>query len=196
MENIDKAGWISQISVAGWVCMAVVAVVLIVLAFILVSKILKEKNLVTPAFSLTEKTQIMAESRELSDNQMRGAKEILGYIGVELRHEADMSFIDQDMLEKAYLNKVFEIIILELLEQFRIDLVRNHIVKRNEQELKEYTAAKAEIYYKMVQSILSECNDEIPRFSLPSLLDNIPESEFYELYYKAYLNAKRLSSGY
>ena len=127
---------------------------------------------------------------------MRGAKEILGYIGVELRHEADMSFMDQDLIERAYLDKAFKLIVLELLEQFRLDLVRNHIAKRTESELKEYTEAKSEIYYLSVQAMLSEFNHDLPRFNLTSLLDNISQREFYDLYYKAYLNAKRLSSGY
>lgn len=192
MDNADKMSWLAQVPLGAWICFSIVALVAIVLLFILI----KNKNLVTPKFSITEKTQIQAESRELSDNQMRGAKEILGYIGVELRHEADMSFMDQDLIERAYLDKAFKLIVLELLEQFRLDLVRNHIAKRNEAELKEYTEAKAEIYYLSVQAMLSDFNKDLPRFNLTSLLDNISQREFYDLYYKAYLNAKRLSSGY
>lgn len=187
---------LSQLPPLAWICLTIVLLYLIAAVYILLKKVINEKNIVTPSFKIEEKAKIQAETRELSDNQMRGAREILGMIKVELRHEADMIFADQDSIERDLLDEIFENILLQLLDHFRIDLVRNHIIKRNDAELKEYTQAKSDIYYTLVKTLLSEKNSKLPRFSLPKLLDNFSDREFYEIYYKAYLNARRLSSGY
>lgn len=196
MESVDKYSWIGQVPTVAWVMLSLVCITLIILLFILVTRILKEKNIVTPHFSLTEKQQLQAESRELSDHQMRGAQEILGYIAVELREISNEKFPQMTYLEKAYMDLLGKYIISSILENFRLDLVRNHIVKKSDIELKEYAEAKADIYYIMVKSIISKWNMGIEQYDLNIILDGIPQSEFNTLFYKAYKNAVKLSYGY
>lgn len=192
----ENLSWIATAPVYAWVFVLIIISLLLGTIILICFKGLKGKNINTPRISITEKTQLQAESRELSDNQMRGAREILSWVEVSLRKASDVMFVNQDLLERAYLDLLFKYISSVLLEQFRLDIVRNHIVKKTESELKEYSEAKAEIYHSMVKAVLSKHDSDIPTFCIIDLMDNITVKDFYEVYYKAYLNAKRLSVGY
>lgn len=188
--------WISQLPIAGWICITLVCLTAFAVVLIGALRLIKTKDIAIGNFKMSEKTQLQAESRELSDNQMRGAREVLSYIQVMLREQSSKKFPGLTYLESSFLDLLFKYIMTSLLEQFRLDLVRNHIVKKTESELREYSSAKADIYYMSVQAILSRYNHEIERFNLSDLLMNIPQEEFDRLYFKAYLNAKKLSIGY
>lgn len=194
--NDSKLSWIAEVPVYAWIFATLMLIIILGTLALVVLKVLKDKNITTSLFSVTEKSQLQAESRELNDNQMRGAREILSWIEVTLRNTSEKTFVNQDLLERAYLDLLFKYISSTLLEQFRLDLVRNHIVKKTESELKEYSEAKAEIYRSMVMAILSKHNSDLPNLPLIELLNDLSTKDFFDVYYKAYLNAKRLSVGY
>lgn len=171
--------------------MLVVAIVVIGLYFLL-----RNKNIAIKGVSVTQKTQIQADARELSDNQMRSAKIFIGKLKISFLQEADRLWPNKTALEADFLSLLMEHINSNLLEQFRIDLVRNHIVSKTEDELKVYTQAKASMYRMKVEMFFNDYNRNLPDFDLRTLIDKVQEDTFYELYYKAYLSAKKLSIGY
>lgn len=176
--------------------LSVTIIVVVALIVVGLALILKNKDIKLKSFSISEKEQLQAEGRELSDNQMRTAKIHIGSIRVLLRDEVDKEFTDIKPLELAYLDLLINKITDNLLEQFRIDLVRNHIVKKTEEELKVYTQAKAQTYYTKIKLFLDDYNYNIPRFDLKKIVDVIPYQKFYNIYYTSYLSAKQLSVGY
>lgn len=168
----------------------------VVLIFFLLLQVIRTKDIKTPVFSIAAKEQIQAEGRELSDNQMRTAKIHIGSIRVLLREEVDRQFTDMSPLQLAYMDLLIGKITDNLLEQFRIDLVRNHIVKKSEDELKVYTQAKAQTYYTKIKVYLDDYNYNIPAYDFKKIVDVIPFQKFYNIYYTSYLSAKQLSVGY
>lgn len=191
MES-NAATTISSIPTIGWAVILVIAIIVVLAVFV----ILMKKDVKTPYFSTTEKNRIQAESRELSDNQMRGAKVFIGSIRTILNEATIKTFPDINRIEKAYLNLLFNHIVQNLLDQFRIDLVRNHIIQKNEAELKEYTKAKADIYYMKIIDFLESYNSDIPQYDLKAIMKDVSGEQIYNLYYKSYENAKSLSIGY
>lgn len=190
MEN--ATGIVSSIPILGWI---VIFLSVCVLAAVIII-VFRNKNIKTPFFTANEKLQIQAEGRELSDNQMRSGKALIGSLKSVLRDKAYESFPYLKPFEIAYLNLLFEHIIQYLIEQYRIDLVRNHIVKKTESELYEYTQAKSEMYYLKVRSFLDEYNIDLPEYDFMKIMEKIPQTYFYETYAKVYRSAKQLSLGY
>ena len=167
-----------------WVCIMITVISVVALVIVGLYYILKGKNVTTPIISITEKERIQSESRELSDNQMRTAKIHIGSIRTIMMEEAEKLFTDMEPLE------------LNLLEQFRIDLVRNHIVKKSDEELKVYTQAKANTYYTKIRVFLGDYNHNIKKYDFKKIIDAIAYQRIYDIYYQSYLSAKQLSAGY
>ena len=184
---------VGQIAACAVSVIAVSAVVMFGL-----SKLLKGRNLKTPIISITEaeKERIQSDSRELSDNQMRTAKIHVGSIRLLLITEAEKKFPGMSSIESAYMALLAGRITDNLLEQFRIDLVRNHITKKTDEELQVYTRAKASTYYTKVKLFLCDYNSNLPEYDLKTIMDGIPFKEIYDIYYESYLSAKQLSAGY
>lgn len=179
-----------------WISLLLTVVAVVSIVGFVIYKILSGKDITTKAFTATQKVQIQADSRELSDNQMRAAKVILGKLKVLLCTEADVIWTSKTSLETDYISLLLNHITTHLLEQYRIDLVRNHIMQKNYEELKIYSDAKAVMYRMKVESFLNDYNRCIPQYDLKRILDNVPENTFKELYYQAYSQAKSLSVGY
>jgi hypothetical protein len=176
--------------------MMITAVASVGMVLFALYSILKGRNLTTPIISLTEKEKIQAEGRELSDNQMRTAKIHIGSIRTLLREQSYELFPDMTALESAYMELLTGKITDNLLEQFRIDLVRNHIIKKSEDELKIYTQAKANTYYTKIRLFLDDYNHNILKYDFKKIIDSIPYQRIYDIYYESYLSAKQLSVGY
>lgn len=190
MEVLKELPWFA------WICMSITVVAVITLVVFGLYYILKGKNITTPVVSITEKEKIQAESRELSDNQMRTAKIHIGSIRTILMEQAEKVFEDMEPLETAYVELLTGKITDNLLEQFRIDLVRNHIVKKSDEELKVYTQAKASTYYTKIRVFLSDYNHNIKKYDFKKIIDSVPQQKIYDIYYLSYLSAKQLSAGY
>lgn len=181
----------------------IIAITLCVIAiigavFVAVRLLSRGKNLSTPVFKLTEpeKERVQAESRELSDNQMRTAKIHIGSIRMLMITEAERIFPGMTSLEQAYTGLLAGKITDNLLEQYRIDLVRNHIVKKSDEDLKIYTQAKASTYYTKIRLFLCDYNPNLPNYDLKKIIEGIPFKDIYDIYYESYLSAKQLSMGY
>ena len=179
-----------------WVCIMITVIAVVALVVVGLYLILKGKNVTSPIISITEKERIQSESRELSDNQMRTAKIHIGSIRTLMMEEAEKLFMDMEPLELAYIELLTGKITDNLLEQFRIDLVRNHIVKKSDEELKVYTQAKANTYYTKIRVFLGDYNHNIKKYDFKKIIDAIAYQRIYDIYYQSYLSAKQLSAGY
>ena len=196
MDNaVDAVRGMGIPQIVAWTAAVVVVCAAVVLGL---RFLLRGKNFSTPIVKITEaeKERIQSDSRELSDNQMRAAKIHIGSLRLLLLGAAGKEFPEMDQLEQAYLSLLVERITDNLLEQFRIDLVRNHIVKKTPEELEVYTRAKASMYYTKIRLFLCDYNLYIPRYDLKKIMDGIPFKEVFEIYKESYTSARQLSTGY
>lgn len=179
-----------------WISLLIAIILVIGIICTTLYLLLRNKNINTKIFSATEKEKIQADSRELSDNQMRAAKIMINKLKIMMIEESDKLYPNKTLLEANFIDLLLGRITDNLLEQFRIDLVRNHIVKKNEDELKIYSQSKATMYYTKVEVYLSDYNRTMPEYNLKDIIKGIPEKVFFEHYYDAYKSAKDLSIGY
>ena len=75
------------------------------------------------------------------------------------------------------------------------DLTRNHISKKNNYELDEYSRAKALGYYSMIKDRLFVFNDKLPEYDLPKIMERISISDFETLFRDIYYSARRIAGG-
>lgn len=190
------AGLLSGLPPYVWAYITIIFTVVVAIVAVTLVVLLKNKEIKTKSFSITEKEQIQAESRELSDNQMRTAKIHIGSIRILVSDQVDKQFEGITPIEKSFMDLLVKQITDNLLEQFRIDLVRNHIVKKTDEELKVYTQAKAQTYYTKIKLYLNDYNYVIRRYDFKKLVDAIPFQQIYDIYYESYMSAKQLSVGY
>ena len=67
------------------------------------------------------------------------------------------------------------------------------ITKKNENELKDYSDAKAKGYYYMMYDRLYNMNSKLPDYNLPKILENIPETEIKTIFYEIYYSARNIA---
>jgi hypothetical protein len=181
--------------IVAWTAAAVVVCAAVALGL---RFLLRGKDFSTPIVKITEaeKERIQSDSRELSDNQMRAAKIHIGSLRVLLLESAEKEFPDMSQLEQAYLALLVARITDNLLEQFRIDLVRNHIVKKTPEELQVYTRAKATMYYTKIRLFLCDYNLYMPSYDLKKIVEQVPFKQVFDIYLESYTSARQLSTGY
>lgn len=194
--KIGVNGYSMTVTPLMWISV-VVGIVLIAVVFCFVLyKLLKGKNIETKLFTATQKTQIQAESRELSDNQMRAAKILIGQIGMQYTDNCTKMYPQMSEMEADYIDLLAKVITDNLLNQFRIDLVRNHITKKTDEELKLYSLSKSEMYRTKARMLISEYNRNIHGFDLREAWDYIEKKDMDDIYLQAYTQARTLSIGY
>lgn len=194
--KIGVNGYSMTVTPLMWISV-VVGIVLIAVVFCFVLyKLLKGKNIETKLFTATQKTQIQAESRELSDNQMRAAKILIGQIGMQYTDNCTKMYPQMSEMEADYIDLLAKFITDNLLNQFRIDLVRNHITKKTDEELKLYSLSKSEMYRTKARMLISEYNRNIHGFDLREAWDYIEKKDMDDIYLQAYTQARTLSIGY
>lgn len=194
--KIGVNGYSMTVTPLMWISV-VVGIVLIAVVFCFVLyKLLKGKNIETKFFTATQKTLIQAESRDLSDNQMRAAKILIGQIGMQYTDNCTKMYPQMSEMEADYIDLLAKFITDNLLNQFRIDLVRNHITKKTDEELKLYSLLKSEMYKTKARMLISEYNRNIHSFDLREAWDCIEKKDMDDIYLQAYTQARTLSIGY
>ncbi len=135
----------------------------------------------------------IAEGKDQLENQCQVAKQLLKKIRIRLYETA---------LEELKINDKKDLEILELITHritdrlnydVRNDLTRNHITKKNDTELKDYSDAKAKGYYYMMYDRLYNMNSKLPEYNLPRIIENIPETEIKNIFYDIYYSARNIA---
>lgn len=198
MNNID----FNSIPTVGWITILVLGLfILITLIFVCTGLlyIAFKKNIKTKIFELTDvpkqqqREMYIAEGKDQLDNQCQVAKQLLKKIRIRLYQAAIMKLDIKDSKDQEILELITYRIADRLNYDVRNDLTRNHITKKNDDELREYSDAKSKGYYYMMYDRLYNMNSRLPDFNLPSILDDIPESEIRNIFYDIYFSARSIA---
>lgn len=158
-----------------------------------------KKNIKTKIFELTDvpkqqqRELYIAEGKDQLDNQCQVAKQLLKKIRIRLFQAGVMKFDFQDQKDVEILELITYRIADRLNYDVRNDLTRNHITKKNDDELREYSDAKARGYYFMMYDRLYNMNNKLPKVELPKILDDISEAEIRNIFYDIYFSARSIA---
>lgn len=200
MDLID----LSTIPTVGWITILVLGFFILVTLILVVTGVLYvifKKNIKTKIFELTDvpkqqqRELYIAEGKDQLDNQCQVAKQLLKKIRIRLFQSGVMKFEIKDQKDIEILELITYRIADRLCYDVRNDLTRNHITKKNDEELKEYSDAKAKGYYFMMYDRLYNLNSKLPNFDLPKILDDISESEIRNIFYDIYFSARSIAGG-
>lgn len=200
MSKID----LSSIPSIGWVVIFVlgfIAVLIIGFAIMGIFYLILKKNIKSKIFEITDIPQqqqrelFIAEGKDQLENQCQVAKQLLKKVRIRI-YEAG---IEQLKIQDHKDIEIFELITYRIADRLnydvRNDLTRNHITKKTDEELKEYSNAKAKGYYYMMYDRLYNMNSRLPDYELPKTLELIPESEIKAIFYEIYHSARSIAGG-
>lgn len=192
LEVCRRLDLICKLPFFAWCFIAVMFFSVLFVAY----KLFKGKDIKSKIFSATEKQTVAADARELMDNQIRTGSFHINAIRRMIRDAFVSIYPDHTELEYEYIDLLTKSITDNLLQHFQIDLVRNHIMKKTDVELKSYTEGKASGYYEKVKTYLDDYNKAIKKYDFSAIMDLISNDDFYELYLNAYSGAKKIATGY
>ena len=152
---------ISHIPLIGWITILVLGVLIVLLcclAVIVFSRLLKSYTVKTKYFEVTAKEQqkelFIAEGKDQLENQCQVAKQLLKEIRVLLYETSLKTFHIEDRQQMNVAELLTYRIADRLNYEVKNDLTRNHIVKKTNTELEQYTRAKARAYYSLIKDRL------------------------------------------
>ena len=198
MNKID----LGSISNTGWfaiIILGLIIAVMFTIAVYCIMYILLKKNFKTQLFELSDapkqqqREMYIAEGKDQLDNQSQVAKQLLKKVRIRLYESGVELFKIEDTKDLDILELITYRITDRLNYDVRNDLTRNHITKKSDEELKEYSNAKAKVYYYMMYDRLYNMNPRLPEYNLPKILDNIPESEIKSIFYEIYHSARSIA---
>ncbi len=201
---MDHFKFLSSLPTIAWVTLLVLGIAIVVFLTIALAGILYvilNKNLKSKFFELSDipkqqqREMYIAEGKDQLDNQCQVAKQLLKKIRIRL-YQAGVSKLDiKDQKDLEILELITYRIADRLNYDVRNDLTRNHITKKNDDQLKEYSDAKAKGYYFMMYDRLYNMNSRLPTYELPKILDEISESEIRNIFYDIYFSARSIAGG-
>lgn len=198
MSNID----FSSIPSIGWILFFILGfIVVIIIGFAVMGifYLILKKNIKSKLFEISDipkqqqRELFIAEGKDQLENQCQVAKQLLKKVRIRL-YEAGVEQLNiQDYKDI----EIFELITYRIADRLnydvRNDLTRNHITKKSDEELKEYSNAKAKGYYYMMYDRLYNMNSRLPNYELPKALELIPESEIKSIFYEIYHSARSIA---
>ena len=200
MSKID----ICSIPTIGWVTILILGLFILITLIFIVTGLLYvafKKNIKTKIFELTDvpkqqqREMYIAEGKDQLDNQCQVAKQLLKKIRIRLFQAGVMKFDLKDQKDVEILELITYRIADRLNYDVRNDLTRNHITKKNDDELREYSDAKAKGYYFMMYDRLYNMNSKLPSYELPKILDDLSEAEIRNIFYDIYYSARSIAGG-
>lgn len=200
MDKVD----FGTIPTIGWVSILILGILILLIISFAVSGLLYialKKNIKTKLFELCEipkqqqREMFIAEGKDQLDNQCQVAKQLLKKIRIRLFQAGIMKFDLKDQKDVEILELITYRIADRLNYDVRNDLTRNHITKKNDDELREYSDAKSKGYYFMMYDRLYNMNSKLPSYELPKILDDISEAEMRSIFYDIYYSARSIAGG-
>lgn len=193
---------ISHIPLIGWITILVLGVLIVLLcclAVIVFSRLLKSYTVKTKYFEVTAKEQqkelFIAEGKDQLENQCQVAKQLLKEIRVLLYETSLKTFHIEDRQQMNVAELLTYRIADRLNYEVKNDLTRNHIVKKTNTELEQYTRAKARAYYSLIKDRLYIYNAYLPEFELPKVMEAIPLQTIETTFKDIYFSARRIAGG-
>ena len=194
MDNIDFAllpleFYISLVLV---VAIAVTGIV-IVIFYIIKNKDIRLRNIEIVENSKKELYQ--TEGKNVLDNQTSNAHHLLKKIWIDIYNIGRRKFGITDSTELFLLEDIAHLIEGKLNYEVKNDLTRNHITEKGDLELAKYSDAKASGYYSSVNANLFTYNNQLPRYDLPLIMEEITLDDFKHIFSEIYFNARKIASG-
>lgn len=193
---------ISSIPFFGWVVILVLGILIIgsfVLFLVLLMRMTKSHTIKTNFFEVTAKEQqkelFIAEGKDQLDNQCQVAKQILKEIRVILYESMVERFSITERKDLHIVELITYRIVDRLNYEVKNDLTRNHIVKKSNTELEQYTRAKARAYYSLIKDRLYTCNAYLPNYNLPDVMQDISTQTIETIFKDIYFSARRIAGG-
>lgn len=198
---------LEELPTVGWICLLIIALVamgIIVILLFYVAHYLRKHDIKTPFLEtkavqeITEKSNIqqrellIAEGKDQLDNQCQVAKQILKEIRIKLYKTALNTFEFKDPKDLVIMELITYRIVDRLCYDVKNDLTRNHITKKTQYELEQYTRAKARGYSTLIRDRLFIFNDKLPDFDLPKIMEVIQPMEIETLFKDIYFSARRI----
>lgn len=201
---MDHIKYLSNLPTIAWVTLLVLGISIVVFLTIALGGLLYvilNKNIKSKLFELSnipkqqQREMYIAEGKDQLDNQCQVAKQLLKKIRIRL-YQAGVSKLDiTDQKDLEILELITYRIADRLNYDVRNDLTRNHITKKNDDQLHEYSDAKAKGYYFMMYDRLYNMNSRLPNYELPKILDEISEAEIRNIFYDIYFSARSIAGG-
>lgn len=198
----------SKIPTFGWVTLLILGVILLVVVALAIFGVLYavlRKNFKTKFFELTEipkeeqkRTQremYLAEGKDQLENQCHVAKQLLKELRIKIYTTGNKIFELSDRKDSEILELISYRIVDRLNYDIRNDLTRNHITKKTETELREYSDAKAKGYFYMVKDRLFIFNGKLPEIDLSKIMHTITLKDFENIFYDIYSAARNIAGG-
>ena len=195
---------IKDIPTVGWIFLFIAIFFIFIIAIGIVASIFYlfiHKNIKTKLFEVEnlpkqqQKEMYIAEGKDQLENQCQVAKQLIKKLRIKLYSTGLDIF---DIKEKKDL-EIFELITYRISDRLnydvRNDLTRNHITKKTDEELSEYSNAKAKGYYYMIYDRLYNMNSRLPEFDLPKIIELIPEQEINNIFNEIYFSARDIAGG-
>lgn len=191
---------LKEIPTIGWVTILIISVLLLVIISIIIYFVfytLFKKNIKTKFFEINEipkqqKDLYIAEGKDQLDNQSQVAKQMLKALRVKL-YTIGKDLLKIDNQKDLYILELITYRITDRLNyEIRNDLTRNHIINKSDDELVEYTKAKAKGYKMLVQDRLFLCNPKLSRYDLPSIMTQVSDDDFIKIFKDIYFAARSI----
>ena len=128
-------------------------------------------------------------AKTLLENQSANARNLLSKVWLDIFETGRRAFAITDRRELHLLEDIAKLIDGKLQHAVHLDLLRNHLQDKSEEELLRYSEAKAEGYRNMVRALLHQYNAQLPGYPLTEIMDNIPEDEFRRLFGEIYVSS-------
>lgn len=202
MEWVTCMEWINSLPVIAWVIFFIFGLVILVFVVAIICGlfiILLKKNIKTKWFDLTgtnekQKELYIAEGKDQLENQSQNAKQLLETIRIQI-YEGGLKLFDMKDKDKIILELISYRISDKLNYEVKNDLTRNHIIKKTDYELQQYSYAKAKGYYHLIQGKLYVMNGKLPEYDLPKIMTQISTDSIKGLFNEIYSGARAIAGG-
>lgn len=186
-QSFPPAGW-----VAVFMVLIIIGLLLFELLIVIKSKTIKIRNV--EIANASEQELYQATGKDVFDNQTTVAHNLLRQVWVDLYEIGKKKFNITEPTELFLLEDIAHLIEFKLNHDVKNDLIRNHITKKSEEELKAYSEAKAVGYYSSVKTRLYSYNTQLPKYDLPDILDEISVEDYKKMFYEIYLSTRKIAN--
>lgn len=182
----------TELYILALIIIAVISAALIVAIFY----ILKNKNIKLKDIEIIEdskKELYQTQGKNTLDNQTSNAHNLLKKIWLDIYNIGRTKFNITDSSELFLLEDIAHIIEGKMNYEVKNDLTRNHILEKGDLELAKYSDAKASGYYCSLRANLFSYNNQLPKYNLPEIMNDISLDDFRRLFSEIYFNARKIA---
>ena len=195
---MDWANFINNLPTIAWI-VAIMIICVIAFAFyslynLLLNKDVKIHNIELKALQNGNEVQ-QSIGKNLLDNQTSNAHDLLEQVWIDIYEKGKQKFKLANKKDLFLLEDIAHLIENSLNNSVKGDLTRNHIVEKDDAEIERYSNAKATGYHKSVKAMLYRYNEQLPFCSLPDVMDDIPISDYKQIFREIYVNAREIAGG-